>query len=137
MDTLRITKDDLNDNNEYIGKQLSYTGNIELDSCLGPVIFDSIVAVGNIIVGNATSIKAHYSISSGGNITSHADIKAETIVAVGNITSGGSIVARYFITACNISARYLIEAGRSITANSITADNITAGRISAGNPTVK
>ena len=91
MNTYTITKNDLNDKNEYIGKtDLSdYDGHIESDANLGYVRIISVCASGHIWMSAGTGIKAGAGIEAGTCIKAGAGIEAgDDIKAGGGIKAG-------------------------------------------------
>ena len=95
METLKITKADLNERNEYArSHDLEFEGHIEIESSLGLVKILGIVrAVGGL------SIKAGSSIKAGGSIQAGWSIEAgESIQAGWSIEAGWSIRCKTQLT---------------------------------------
>jgi len=106
VETLTLGKTDFDEKGKYLKGDLSFNGHIHLAASLGLVLFDSIVASGDIIATTSTSIKAGGFIEAGGSIEAGRFIEA-----------GGSIEAGRFIEAGgSIEAGRFIEAGRGIKA---------------------
>jgi hypothetical protein len=101
--TYTITKKDLNDKNEYIGKQdlADFDGHVEADAGLGTVTVKGwLRAKGRIWFAAGSGIKAGEGITAGWGITAGSGIKAGSGIAAGwGITAGSGIKAGEGITA--------------------------------------
>ena len=94
MKTLRITKADLNERNEYTrSRDLEFEGHIEVEASLGWITVNGFIrAVGGLFVEAGSSIKAGGSINAGESIEAGWSIKAgESINAGESIKAGESI----------------------------------------------
>ena len=78
MKTLRITKADLNERNEYTrSRDLEFEGHIEVEASLGWITVNGFIrAVGGLFVEAGSSIKAGGSIKAGESIEAGWSIKA-------------------------------------------------------------
>ena len=133
MKTLIIGKNQLNENNEYIGSEdlSEFNGNIKIEANLGWVKFKCISASGNIVSAAGTGIEAVWGIKAGLGIEAGAGIEAGWSIKAGwGIKAGLGIEAGTGIKAgAGIKAGWSIEAGNSIEAGTgIKAGNsIEAG----------
>jgi len=134
LPTLKITKADLNDRNEYIGATdvSDYAGHIEIDADLGWVKFAaSIVAKGRIrsLAGSGikagSGVKAGYDIKAGWGIEAGSGVKAGYDIKAGyGVKAGDGIEAGSGIKAgSSIESGSGIEAGSGIKAG----DGIESG----------
>ena len=84
METLKITKADLNERNEYArSHDLEFEGHIEIESSLGLVKILGIVrAVGGLSIKAGSSIKAGGSIQAGWSIEAGWSIRCKTQLTV-------------------------------------------------------
>ena len=78
METLKITKADLNERNEYIrSRDLEFEGHIEVEASLGWVtVLGLIRAAGALSIEAGSSIKAGWSIKAGESIKAGSSIEA-------------------------------------------------------------
>ncbi len=80
MDTLKITKDNLN---QYTNTELHFEGHIELEGKLGYVPFKSLLAKGYIFAEAGTGIEAGWGIKAGKGIKAGLGIKAGSGIEAG------------------------------------------------------
>lgn len=127
MITLKLTKEDFNEDKEYIGKEdlSNFYGNLEIAAGLGALYFKSIKTTGYIHSKAGSSIAAWLGIESGLDIVIGLGIRAGwSVKAVLDIRTGWSVEARSDIEAGGrIKAGLGIEAGGSID----SGDSISAG----------
>ena len=121
METLKITKLDLNANNEYIGKTdvTNFYGNIEIDKKLGYIIFPtSLFAKGYIYAKAGSGIEAGWGIKAG-----------EGIKAGSGIEAGLSITCKL-----SLCVKYRIFSGIAIWKKEVTQEEktITCGKLESG-----
>ena len=120
METLKITKADLNERNEYTrSRDLEFEGHIEIEASLGWVkILGLIRAGGGLSIKAGSSIEAGWSIEAGSSIKAGWSIEAGLSFEAGwSIKAGESIKAGWSIKAGeSIEAGWSIKAGESIEA---------------------
>ena len=118
MKTYTITKKDLNDKNEYIGKEdlTDFNGNIETDENLGRVLFYILCVKGRILFKAGCGIEAGWGIKAGCGIEVGWGIEAGCGIEAGDgIKAGWGIEAGDGIKAgCGIEAGDGIKAGCGI-----------------------
>ena len=85
MKTLRITKADLNERNEYTrSRDLEFEGHIEVEASLGWITVNGFIrAVGGLFVEAGSSIKAGGSIKAGESIRCKAQLAAKLRIFAG------------------------------------------------------
>jgi hypothetical protein len=133
METLKITKKDLNANNEYIGKTdvTNYNGNIEIDESLNIVKFSkNISAKGYIYAKAGSGIEAGSGIKAGSGITAGEGIEAGSGIKAGEgITAGLSITCKLAL-----SIAYRIFCGIATFKKSVKDEEktITCGKLESG-----
>ena len=123
---LKITKDDLDKNNIYVGDAdvTNFSGSIEIEANLGCVKFTTSVRASNHILAKAGSgIEAGLGIEAGSCIKAGSGIKAGWGIEAGSgIEAGYGIKAGYGIEAgSGIKAGSGIEAGLGIVSKTISS----------------
>jgi hypothetical protein len=108
METIKITKSDLNNNNEYLKEIGSYyepeQSHLEIDENLGTVNFKCIYVTGSIFAKAGSGIKAGEGIEAGDGIKAGSGIEAGSGIKAGDGIEAGS----------RIKAGDGIEAGKGI-----------------------
>jgi hypothetical protein len=101
VNTLHITKADLNERNEYKGASVSAAGHIEIAANLGCVKFHgSVTAAGRIRALAGSGIEAGWGINAGWGIEAGSGIKAGSGIEAGlSITCGSSLAVKLRIFA--------------------------------------
>lgn len=91
MKTIKLTKKDFNDNNEFIGDKsiLDHNGHLEIDESLGYVKFDHLNIRGYIYAKAGSGIKAGEGIKAGWGIEAGLGIKAGLSVSCKTILNIG------------------------------------------------
>ena len=114
MDTLKITKADLNERNEYaVADSLEFRGSVEVEANLGVVRIR-----GRAIVVGALSVNAGSSLEVGGSLEVGSSLEVGWSLEVGeslevgwSLKVGGSLKVGLSITAKWISCEFRIFAG--------------------------
>ena len=114
MDTLRITRDDIDAEGVYTkAESIDYAGHVEISADLGTVrVRGGVRATGRIRCLSGSGIKAGWSVVAGGSVEAGESVEAGGSVEAGwSVEAGGSVVAGGSIVARFLSVRLRIFAG--------------------------
>jgi len=120
METIKITKSDLNNNNEYLKEIGSYyepeQSHLEIDENLGTVNFKCIYVTGSIFAKAGSGIKAGEGIEAGDGIKAGSGIEAGSGIKAGDgIEAGKGIISLHSFIKARLkiisNVNYTIVAG--------------------------